>query len=436
MDTIPQVAEAMKEILTTKADALARSSGFVQRQRKLSGSSFAQTLVFGWLHNPEVTLSGLAQQATKQGVALRAQSLAERFQVKAATFLRQLLEAAVSQVMCGESVLIPLLQRFAGVYLQDGTVLSLPAALQPLWPGTRTSHGEARAALKVQVRFDFSSGAIDQLHLQAGREQDRAAALQRAPLPPGSLRLADLGYFSLRVLREFDEQGVYFLTRIQVGTQVLAADGTAYTLSTFLTRFEQDGHLDAAVRLGKGEQLPCRLLAWRVPQAVAQQRRRRIYDQARKQQKAPSAEALTLAAWTCVATNAPQALLTLAEAEVLLCVRWQIELLFKLWKSHGQLDQSRSANPDRILCEVYAKLLALLIQHWLLVATCWSFPDRSLTKAVQTLRTFIQTIADQLQHLPALCATLQRMQDCLTYGCRTEKRHKEPSTYQLLTQFA
>jgi hypothetical protein len=362
--------------------------------------------------------------------------LDERFTVKAAAFLRQLLEAAVGQVVYGESVLIPLLQRFAGVYLQDGTVLSLPAALHRLWPGTRTNQGEARAALKVQVRFDFSSGVIDQLQLQAGREQDRAAALQRAPLPPGSLRLADLGYFSLGVLRQFDEQGVYFLTRIQVGTQVLAADGAAYTLSSFLTRFEQDGQLDAEVRLGKGEQLPCRLLAWRVPQDVAQQRRRRICEQARKQQKTPSAAALSLAAWTCVATNCPPTLLSLAEAEVVLCVRWQIELLFKLWKSHGQLDQSHSANPDRILCELYAKLLALLIQHWLLVATCWSFPDRSLTKAVQTLRTFIQTIADQLQHLSALCATLQRLQDCLSYGCRTDKRRKEPSTCQLLIQFA
>ena len=55
-------------------------------------------------------------------------------------------------------------------------------------------------------------------------------------------------------------------------------------------------------------------------------------------------------------------------------VRWQIELLFKLWKSHGQLDKSRSDNPWRVLCELYAKLIAMLIQHWSFFARQLAFP--------------------------------------------------------------
>ena len=49
-------------------------------------------------------------------------------------------------------------------------------------------------------------------------------------------------------------------------------------------------------------------------------------------------------------------LLTLTEVLVLLRARWQIELLFKLWKSHGHIDESRSAQPWRVLTEVFAKL--------------------------------------------------------------------------------
>ena len=41
---------------------------------------------------------------------------------------------------------------------------------------------------------------------------------------------------------------------------------------------------------------------------------------------------------------------------VLLRVRWQIELLFKLFKSHTQVDTWQSQKPWRILCEVYAKI--------------------------------------------------------------------------------
>jgi hypothetical protein len=80
-------------------------------------------------------------------------------------------------------------------------------------------------------------------------------------------------------------------------------------------------------------------------------------------------------------TNVPAARLTVQEALIVARTRWQIELLFKLWKSHGQIDESRSDKPWRMLCEVYAKLLAMLVQHWILVVCCWCYPNRSLTKA-------------------------------------------------------
>jgi len=73
--------------------------------------------------------------------------------------------------------------------------------------------------------------------------------------------------------------------------------------------------------------------------------------------------------------------LSLAEALILLRLRWQIELLFKLWKSHGQLDLWRTEKPERILCEVYAKLIGLILQHWMLIIGCWHEPHRSLVKA-------------------------------------------------------
>ena len=85
-------------------------------------------------------------------------------------------------------------------------------------------------------------------------------------------------------------------------------------------------------------------------------------------------------------TNVPPERLSLRKALILIRVRWQVELLFKLWKSLGQSDEWRTTKPWRILCEVYAKLLALLIQHWLFPFKYWSFPDRSLAKAAQTVR--------------------------------------------------
>jgi IS4 transposase len=84
---------------------------------------------------------------------------------------------------------------------------------------------------------------------------------------------------------------------------------------------------------------------------VAQQRRRRIREGARQRGETPSQESLALADWTVVITNAPVELMSAQEAFILLHIRWQIELLFKLWKSHAKIDEWRSENPHRILCE-------------------------------------------------------------------------------------
>ena len=65
---------------------------------------------------------------------------------------------------------------------------------------------------------------------------------------------------------------------------------------------------------------------------------------------------------------------------------WQIELLFKLWKSHGGVEESRSDQAYRVLCEVYAKLLAMVVQHWLLLLGGGGFSARSQRKAARQVR--------------------------------------------------
>jgi hypothetical protein len=139
-----------------------------------------------------------------------------------------------------------------------------------------------------------------------------------------------------------------------------------------------------------------------------------------------------LAEWTILITNAPVSLLTIREALILARARWQIELLIKLWKAHGHSDESRSGKPWRVMCEVLAKLLAMLVQHWILVVGCWSYPDRSLMKAAQTVRKLALTLALAFRATARLVEALTIIQACLAVGCRINKRKQEPHSYQLL----
>ena len=70
MNTIAQIATAMQTVLTTEAARLGRKVGFVQRTGKLGGSTFVQTLVFGFMDNPEATVEDLSQTATVVGVGI------------------------------------------------------------------------------------------------------------------------------------------------------------------------------------------------------------------------------------------------------------------------------------------------------------------------------------------------------------------------------
>jgi hypothetical protein len=196
MSSIAVYARQWQHVLTTETEAAARGSGGVQRPRCFSGSALVQTLVFGWVRNPAASLSELSRMAASRGVRITPQGLAQRFTATLAMCLMQVLGRVVEAVVVREPTVSPLLRRFTGVYVLDSSTLSLPAALAELWPGCGGQAGQGQAALKLQVRLELTSGSLAGPLLEAGRASDRATALQHAPLPAGSLRLADVGYFS------------------------------------------------------------------------------------------------------------------------------------------------------------------------------------------------------------------------------------------------
>jgi hypothetical protein len=434
MNTIPQVAEAMQQVLISDAEQLGRESGFVQRQRKLNGASFIQALGFGFQGNSAAAYSTLIRSAASVGVRISPQGLEQRFTATAASFVRQVLVRTVEQIISSEPVAIPLLQRFKGVYVRDSSVISLPAELIKVWSGVGNSCGPT-AALKLQVELNFSTGQLHGPVLQNGRDQDQTSPFQQQTLPAGTLHIADLGYFNLKRLAEDNRQGVYWLTRLKVGTQLYTHDGQPLDLVAWL-QSQSEPQLDRWVLVGKQQQVPCRLLAVRVPAEVADQRRRRLREYARKKQVTPSAASRALLNWTLLITNVPDQTLSLAEGWLLYRVRWQIELLFKLWKSHARLDEWRSQKPWRILCELYAKLIGVVVMHWISLTSLWQFPQRSLFQAACAVQDYATALALALPLRDNLIKTLTSLHDCLLATCRINRRDKHPSTFQLLLDTA
>lgn len=429
--TIPEICEAMQRVLTIRAEELARPTGFVERKSKLSASVFAKTLVFGWLQVPQASLSKLAQVAAALGVQISPQGIDERFTSEAAELLRKLLDAAAIELVATDPVAISILRRFTAVLVDDSSTLSLPDELATVWQGTGERTGHNQAALKLELRQDLLSGRLQGPFLESGRTQDRRSFLQKLKVPTKALRLSDLGYFGLEVLAAEDAAGSYWLSRLQVQTAVFDAEGQRWEVGQLLASQSADT-VDMQVTLGVDRRLPARLLAARVPPEVTAERRRKLIAEASHKGQMVSKARLALADWTILVTNTPVELLSVEDALVIARVRWQIELLFKLWKSDGQIDTSRSHKAWRILCEMYAKLLAMTIQNWLLILGCWDHPDRSLTKAAAAVRANVAVLLVALAGYLPLATAVGWILNIIQTTSHMNTRKKEPNAYQLL----
>jgi hypothetical protein len=430
MNSIAQIRETLQTVLVQAANRLARQTGFIQREVKWCGYSFIQTLMLGFLADPDASYSKLSQIAAAVGVNISNQGLEQRFTKRAADFVYAVLQVVIAQVVCATCNPYRVLDSFRGVYIRDSSVISLPRSLIDVWRGVGNQSAET-AALKLHVSLNFQTGQMHGPIIQEGRAHDQTSVFQTERLPAGALHLADLGYFNLDRLTEDDATGVFWITRLKLSTNVFAADGQPLDLEDWLTTNEVPV-VERQVYLGQKHRLPCRLIAARLPQEVADRRRQSLKEWARKKQKPISAKRLKLADWTVVVTNVPEGRLSAHAVLTLLRVRWQIELLFKVWKSYLKVDEWRSQNPWRILCEIYAKLIGACMSQWLIAVSLWPYPDRSVFQATSTIQQWAIALAVAMQDPAQLLATLTALCNCLAAGCRQQKRKKHPATFQQL----
>jgi hypothetical protein len=352
----------------------------------------------------------------------------------AAECLRQVLGRVVRYVVSARPNALGILGRFRGVLIQDSTSVALPDAYAAAWPGCGGSAGSGgRSAIKLQVRIDLMEGTLSG-QVAAGSASDARAAFQADALPPGSLEVADLGYFDLDKFARKGRCGAFWLSRYQENTTLLTAEGGPLNLYRLLGGQAADvGLVDRPIRMGSRHRLECRLVAIRVPPEQAARRRQRMIEKARDKGRRPTAERLALCDWNVFVTNVPPDLADAAAISVLARSRWQIECLFKLWKSGGgRLGSSRSRRPARVLCEVLATMIGLVIQHWLLVTSCWGRADRSLRRAASGVRAVAPALAATLHEVDGLVLQIEALARRLSAAARLDKRRAKPNHCQLL----
>lgn len=418
--SVPLLADTLQSLFSTRAEQLGRTTGLFRRRRQLTAAGLAQALVFGWIEDPGFALEELAED-----LGLSPQALHQRLNnTRAPEFFVALLQHALAQAINANNARSQLLGRFRAVYLEDCTHLPVPVTL------TTTGAKPSDAGLKLFIRWNVAGGQLDRLDVHRAHYSDRTARADAPPLSPGSLRLADGGFYDGAVLAADTTAGIWWVTRVPAHVSIRIGTGPRRPLSAVLTRLEQR---DLDVVVGDKHPVRGRLLAWRVPPAVRRTRRARLQKRCSKLSRVPSAAQVRMCGWTVLLTNLPRESFRPAEVLVLAKVRWQVELLIKRFKSLGGVNRCRGHLVGRVLCELYAKLLGCVVVLWgellsgapLAGAGCWRRSKRVRRRAAP-LRQALVSSRRLRRELRALQRTLRRL--------RPATRRTRPTIRQLLEQ--
>ena len=380
---------------------LARQTGFCRRRaKKLSPLLFLQATVL-LLSQGAVSLRRWAILVGLLGqLTLSKQALWERLTVRAVAFLQAVLAACIGRVVQPSGRAQPVaLRHFGRVLLQDSTTLRLGPRLAAFFPGSANQRGAKNGQLKIQSIYDLVSQRFVAFGLSGFRRNDQAAAgdVLRV-LRTGDLVVRDLGYFVVKSLAQIQQAGGFFLSRLRLDTSLWDAAGSEPL--DLLKLLRRHGQLDREVRLGREQKLAVRLVAVKLPAAVAAERRRRA-KQNRDRRCRPNARHLALLGWAIFITNVPREKMAARTVAQVYGLRWRVETIFKAWKSHFRLTEVPGGGAPALEAMIYARLIFLTVfaracgQGWLEPWREEAPPPRSLLKVAALVGDYVLVLCLQ-----------------------------------------
>jgi PII-like signaling protein len=429
MAEVTQLAPKLQVFFTQTAEAIARKTKFVQRKSKMTGALFLQSIMFGFEEQPDACLTDLIETSEDLGVTISKQGLQERIQ-DAVPFLQEMFGQGLRLFRHELPLDVVVLKQFKGIFITDSTVIALPESLRQEFPGCGGSGSDA--AVKIQLTFELLCGVMDTVDLQTGRSADQGYDGHVQAIRPGALYLNDLGYFVLHHFQQIDQGQAYFLSRFDLQTAIFGPEtGERLDLLAWL-REQTQTSLETEWLVGVHEKLRCRVIVVKLPQEVADRRRQKAQENASRKGRTLSPRHLELLGWNIYITNVPAAMLTLQQVLVMYSVRWQIELIFKVWKSQCALDRIAGRRRERILTELYAKLIGIVVTHFLIAPFRPVERELSAVKVQHLVRRYALRVAQSLGSLEQLMTVLDTLITHCLKSALKDKRQKRPSTLRKL----
>lgn len=192
------------------------------------------------------------------------------------------------------------------------------------------------------------------------------------------------------------------------------------------------GFLDIDICVGSQQKLPVRLVAQKLPDEIAAERRRKAKNHRDRRSK-PNKESLMLLGWEIFITNVSRKIWSQKEVCEIYGLRWRIEIVFKAWKSHFHISHTPNGNSSMVLSYIYSALILITLFHSMIYRNLSVIAEQK-SKGFLSLLKLFQFFKEQcwvmvlLGQKPFLDTALNQ----ISYHCRYEKRPDRASYPEIL----
>lgn len=316
--------------------------------------------------NKESLSDHVYELKNSRNIFIRKQSLQERFTPEAVSFVKKLVDAQLSATNFLKNT--TLLNSFSKVFIQDSTRFGLPEQLEEAYPSFKGGGGNSGA--QIQFTYELKEHRIYDASLYAATRNDSLSSIENNWIEENSLVLRDLGYFSFKGFEEVINKKAFFISRAKPKTAFFEGGGkNRLDIKALVSQMDksQIPYLEKSLIMGLDKKLPVRVIFCRVPEQIKEERLRKAYSNSKTRNWKVTEEFKLWASITVFITNIPEQRIEKEKIPLIYKVRWQVELIFKTWKSHYKIHLYKSVKKERIECYLYATLLLILL-HWQLFA--------------------------------------------------------------------
>jgi len=426
---------------------LAREAKFVQREyggSKIDGEIFLNLIVF---HNENLKeqsledLSGILKD--ERGIEISKQGLHQRFNEYAVSFLSTALEKLLQQQL--QSSAIKLLDNeFNRVLIKDSVCFQVDESMAEFYPGSGGSG--STAAIRIQFEYDLLSGTITDISINAFNEQDATdslATIEKAEA--GDLIIRDLAYMSVAVLKKIINKLALYLCRPNTNVKMYELKNGKYIEIDFdsivnYMKKHKISFMEKEVYYGSNEKIKTRLILHLLPAEELAKRLRKASQSAKKKGNGNlSKNYKARAGLNLFITNASKEQIPTENVWPIYRLRWQIELMFKIWKSICNIEKVQKVNKERLECHVYSKLIFIVLgwkMVWMVAKNMYRITGKALS-FFKAFKTLFKRKIDEFQN--ALESSKDDMikfildfYDLSTTNHLLEKRKQEPTSLEII----